>query len=73
MTPASGRGRPASAAKRSMRSTRSRTSRRGIRPGIQPSQYSTARRAAALLFPPYQMGMASGRPGTGLMATSWKR
>jgi hypothetical protein len=41
-----------------------------VRAGIQPSQYSTARRQAAGVPPPYQIGI--GRSGVGLSATSEK-
>src|SRR5580765_8454619 len=41
-----------------------------MRAGIQPSQYSTARRQAAGVPPPYQIGI--GLTGVGLSATSVK-
>ena len=49
-------------------STRLRKVASAMRPGIQPSQYSTARRADAGVFPQYQKG--TGPPsGFGSMVT----
>src|SRR5581483_144421 len=42
----------------------------GMRPGIQPSQYSAARRTDAGVPPPYQIGI--GFFGVGLSSTSLK-
>jgi hypothetical protein len=36
-----------------------------IRPGIQPSQYSIARRTEAGVLPQYQIGIDSGADGDG--------
>ena len=57
-----GSGRPASSESLRIVSTRARNVASDSRPGIQPSQYSTARRADAGVPPQYQNG---GGPPTG--------
>ncbi len=56
-TPTVGIGRPFSATSSRMAPTRFRIVSRVMRPGIQPSQYSAARRADAGVAPPYQNGI----------------
>src|SRR5687768_9925264 len=63
ITAAVGVGRPAASDSSRIFSTRARNVASVIRPGIQPSQYSTARRADAGVAPQYQNG---GGPPTGL-------
>src|SRR6266540_7235822 len=60
-----GTGLPASAASARKRSTRFWNVLMVIRPGIQPSQYSTARRSEAIELPQYQIGMLPGPDGEG--------
>ena len=58
-------GRPLAAVISRMVATRSAMVSRVVRPGIQPSQYSAARRAERGVAPQYQNG--TGAPGLGSM------
>src|SRR5919206_5328123 len=60
-----GISRPASAARLRNASTRLRKVLMVIRPGIQPSQYSTARRTEAGELPQYQIGIDRSPEGDG--------
>src|ERR671931_1044550 len=60
-----GISRPASAAIWRSLATRLRKVLMVIRPGIQPSQYSIARRTEAGVLPQYQIGTDSGADGDG--------
>src|ERR687886_1715150 len=60
-----GISRPASAAIWRRRSTRLRKVLMVMRPGIQPSQYSMARRTEAGVLPQYQIGIEPGADGDG--------
>src|SRR5919202_3013058 len=60
-----GISRPTSAAIWRSLATRLRNVLMVMRPGIQPSQYSTARRTEAGELPQYQIGMAPGAEGEG--------
>src|ERR1051326_7964543 len=64
-----GTGLPASAASLRSRWTRLRKVLKVIRPGIQPSQYSTARRADAGELPQYQIGILRSADGVGWIST----